>query len=88
MMHTDMVTKVSFRRMAKERADKPCDVTVDPLVRSFETFAVTDAMKHQAKSSFKVKLGYIKINGRHSPPNPSLQKGSIQDDSWDNYNYM
>jgi hypothetical protein len=54
MMHANVVAKISFRRMTKERAHKPGDITMNPLIRPFETFTVTDAMKHEAKATLEI----------------------------------
>lgn len=89
VVHTHMMTKITFRCMAKKRAYNPGDIGMKfTLISRFKGFAMTKAMKHQAETPFKIKLGNIKINYCNQPPNPSVEQVGKQQNSSRYYRNM
>jgi hypothetical protein len=57
VVHAKVMTEISFWCMAEKRTNEPGNIKVKLiLIRCLESFAVAQAMKHQSKSSFKIKL--------------------------------
>jgi hypothetical protein len=56
VVHTYMVTKISFRGLTKKRAYYPINISVQPFILSFKQLAMTDAMQHQTKFYLEIEL--------------------------------
>ena len=76
MVHSDVMNLVGITQVAKERTHEPTQIFGQQLWVRFKKFSVADAMEHQPKGPFKIKLRKIKIHGGSDPPVPILQNVS------------
>lgn len=78
VVHADVVTVVSFRRLAKERPQYPGKVMVHNIVLFPEKGAVAGAVQHKAEGAFENKIVENEIGcGQYAPP-PAGDEGHVQ----------
>lgn len=88
-MHDDVMAEIGLRRMSEKRTDDPGHISLYPLIFFLENHPVAQAMKHQTKAPFKIRLRYIGIRDKNEPPDYALkhrskhQNGPWKDDQVD-----
>lgn len=78
VMHANMVTVVSFRRLAKERAQYPGKVVVHEIVLLPEKGAVAGTVQHKTEGAFENKIVENEIGCSQYAPPPAGNEGHVQ----------